>query len=299
MNDFIELISEKFKDIFFIHGERKGQYPYSNALLIGDYLIDTGISSKYIRKLKKDFEINNVINSHWHEDHISGNRLLTGAKFFCHELDKPIIEDINKMIVYYGVKNTPAEKLLDPIIEGFRMENTQMEKTFEHNELIKIDDYDLRVIHTPGHTAGHCSFYEENSSICFLGDIDLTRFIYYGTIDSNLTDFVNSIENLKKFDIKIAISGHRGMIIGKAKINEELNSYKELIYKNEQHILSNLSESKPMNVQDLLNKNLIYKFYSEFKAFEVITEKVMIEKHFEKLLKNNQIEKKNKGYILK
>jgi hypothetical protein len=54
-----------------------------------------------------------------------------------------------------------------------------------------------------------------------------------------------------------------------------------------------------MYIQDLLNKNLIYKFYSEFKDFEVISEKIMIEKHFEKLLKNNQIEKKNNGYILK
>ena len=77
--------------IYFIQGANKARYPYSNSILIGDYLIDTGVSNKLLRSLKKEFQINNVILSHWHEDHISGNQLLKDINFLCHEKDKFII----------------------------------------------------------------------------------------------------------------------------------------------------------------------------------------------------------------
>ena len=59
MEDFIIPLTE---DIYFIRGERNGKVPFSNSLLIKDYLIDTGISKKHLRKLKKEFPVNLVIN---------------------------------------------------------------------------------------------------------------------------------------------------------------------------------------------------------------------------------------------
>ena len=53
MNDFVFQISEDFEKIYFIEGARNGKYPYSHSLLIEDYLIDTGISSRLLRKLKR------------------------------------------------------------------------------------------------------------------------------------------------------------------------------------------------------------------------------------------------------
>lgn len=298
MNDIIQPLSDEFENIYFIRGERDGRYPYSHSLLIGDYLIDTGVSSKHLRRLKRNFSINSIILSHWHEDHISGNRLLKNARFICHGEDKHIIEDINKMIPYYGLENTIAEDLLDPIIEGFKIENTEIDKTIEHDDIIKINNYRLRVIHTPGHTAGHCCFYEENSKVAFLADIDLTRFIFYGNIDSNLVDYEKSIEKLLKLDIEIAISGHKGVFQGKKLIKEQLENYKSILYKNDERVLSYLSEKNPLNSQDLIKKNIIYKRYGEWEEFEIIAEKIMIEKHFEKFLKNNIIKPKGNGYIL-
>ena len=43
--------------------------------------------------------------------------------------------------------------------------------------------------------------------------------------------------------------------------------------------------------------NIIYRKYSAFKDFEVIAELLMIEKHFEKLLKDDIISKEKDGYI--
>ena len=180
MLDFIHPLSDDFRNIYFIEGERNGNYPFSHSLLIGNYLIDTGISGTRIKKLNKQFQINTAILSHWHEDHISGNKLLPNSNFICHISDKLPIEDIETMFPYYKVEGTDAGKEFRVLFEIFGMKNTKISKTFNDNEIINIDDHlKIKVIHTPGHTAGHCGFYEINSKIVFFGDIDLTRFPYY------------------------------------------------------------------------------------------------------------------------
>ncbi|MFX1503488.1 MAG: MBL fold metallo-hydrolase, partial [Promethearchaeota archaeon] len=199
MNDFIHPLSEEFKEIKFIKGARDGKYPFSHSLLVEDFLIDTGISSRLIRKLKRKFQINNVLISHWHEDHVHGNRLLRNAKFFIHPEDKFLIENVDKFYEYYGVSDSYGDDAMGWLMEGLRYENTRIEKTIEDNEIIKIGmKYELKVLHTPGHTAGHCAFFELNSKIGFLADIDLTKFVFYGGVDSNLMDFERSIKKLKE-----------------------------------------------------------------------------------------------------
>ncbi len=298
MNNFVQPLSDEFKNIFFIEGEQNARYPYSHSFLIENYLIDTGISNKRVKKLKRLFQINHVLLSHWHEDHISGNGLLKGAEFYCHKDDKPAIEDIEKMFPYYNVQNTTAGEEFRKLLEIFGIENTHIDKTFEDNEIINIGEHlKLKVIHTPGHTAGHCGFYEIKTQIAFLGDIDLTRFPYYANIDSNLIDFEDSIEKLKDLDIKIVLTGHRDPIEGQDNIKEELDNFKSIILKRDERILENLSEKIPINAIDLKHKNLIYKRYN-YENFEVISELVMIKKHFDKFIINGLIEPKENGFVL-
>jgi glyoxylase-like metal-dependent hydrolase (beta-lactamase superfamily II) len=299
MNDIVESLSDEY-NIHFVIGQRNGGYPYSHSMLIEDYLIDTGISRRHMRKLKKDYHINNVILSHWHEDHISSNSLLKNATYFCHSKDIHIVEDISKIGPYYGLSKEFTDNILGAFLDGFKMENTKVDKSLEHNDLLTINDCRLRVIHTPGHTAGHCSFYEENTKIAFFADIDLTSFgPFYGGIDSSLIDFEESIEKLKNLDIEIAVTSHKGLFEGKELIREELDKYKSKLIKYEENIMSHLSEKTPITSKDLINKNLIYRKYSAAKEFELIAERIMIEKHFDKFLKNNTVEKLNNGYVLK
>ena len=51
MNDMMQRLSEEFKEIYFVQGQLNGRYPYSNSLLIGDYLIDTGINQSYFKNI--------------------------------------------------------------------------------------------------------------------------------------------------------------------------------------------------------------------------------------------------------
>jgi len=299
MNHFIQPISEEYEKIIFVNGAREGKYPYSHSLLIEDFLIDTGISSRLLRKLKRLYPIKNVILSHWHEDHTSGNRLLTSVKFLIHSKDKFLIENVNKFNEYYGISNSPAEEESEWLMERLKLENTKIDKVIEDNESIKVgNNYNIRVIHTPGHTAGHCAFLELNSKIAFLADIDLTNFVFYAGLDSNLIDFEESLDKLIDLDIRTAVTGHRGLIEGDKTIKEELGKYKSIIYKRDERILSLFSETTPKSIVDFKNRNLIYKYYSQFKEYEIIAEMIMIQKHFDKFIKNKLIEQKGNGYIL-
>ena len=300
MDDFIQPLSEEFSDIFFIRGKNNARYPYSNSLLIGDHLIDTGISPAHLRKLKRTFPINHVLFTHWHEDHISGNFLLNNVKFYCHSKDVLPIENVEKMIPLYNVRNTPVEDELISLIKLLRMQNVKIDALIGDNDIFDIDEQlKLKVLFTPGHTGGHCAFYELNSKIAFLGDIDLTRHPYYGNLDASLIEFEESIAKIKSLDINIVVTGHRGMIEGKKKINEEIEKYKSILHERDERILTFFSERRrPIKLNEFKNFNIIYRKYSAFKDFEIIAELLMIEKHLEKFLKEEIITENNNGYVL-
>lgn len=86
-----------------------------------------------------------IINTHGHQDHISGNTIFQ-AKYnvpiYIHKFDAPALEDLEK-------DNFPTPVLL------------------EESSQIIFGDQTLKVMHTPGHTPG---------SICLLGD----RLIFTG-----------------------------------------------------------------------------------------------------------------------
>jgi len=299
MNSILEEVSEEYPKIKFIEGERQGRYPFSNSLLIGDFLIDTGISTRYIRKIRRNNPIKNVLLSHWHEDHISGNRVLKDVEFYAHIKDKPVIENIEKMFEYYGLEGESIKEMFQQLIEVNGIQDTKVNLLISDGKVFNIEnELELEVLHTPGHTAGHCSFIEKKSKIAFFSDIDLTSFPFYGSIDASVIEFLKSIEKLMNVDIEICTSSHRHILKGKSNILEGLRQYKDIILSRESHILSYISEVHPKTSDDLKKKNIIYKKYGKFKEYEYIAEEIMIQKHFEKLLEDNIVCEKEKGYIL-
>lgn len=298
MEKYRQILSEDFPNILFVKGEQNARYPHSHSLILGDFIIDTGASTKRLKKIRKDYVIKNVILSHWHEDHIHANHLFKDAQFLCHSLDKPIIEDVSKMIHYYDVEGTPIGNDLLKLLEYLRCENTQITKLIKDNDLIRIDEnLELRVLFTPGHTAGHCAFLETNSNIGFFGDIDLAKLPYYGNIDANLIQFEESIDRLASIDFDVVLTGHKGPFFGTQLIKEELSKYKVILKKRDDEILSYFKETSKVVLEDLKNKHIIYKKYM-FEDFEIIAERIMIQKHIDKFLEHGILAPKENGYIL-
>lgn len=96
-------------------------------------IIDPGGSAKEILAELENSKLLYIINTHYHFDHVTANEIIkkeTGAKILIHEKEKEFID-------------------------------FQADKFLQDGDEIKFGQEKLKVIHTPGHTAG---------GICLLGD---------------------------------------------------------------------------------------------------------------------------------
>jgi glyoxylase-like metal-dependent hydrolase (beta-lactamase superfamily II) len=288
-------------DILFLQGEDRARYPYSNSLLIDDLLIDTGIGKKNLKMVKKEHQISTILLSHWHEDHISGNSLFPEAKFMAHEQDASLIEDPKKIPEAYAVLGTPIEEQFLASLESYRLKNTPLSRLLKDGDTITTSTgRDIKVIHTPGHSPGHCCFYIPKSKLCFLADIDLSSFgPWYGCLDSNLMDFQQSIEKIKEFSIECAVTSHAHIIRSSQIIQEQIEIYQSIIKQREDRILNYFNPTIPVTIGDLIEKNIVYNKYNFFKEYLLIAERIMIENHIRKLLAQQRIVPHGSGFCLK
>lgn len=120
----------------------------------------------------KDIKFEYVLNTHGHEDHTFCDKFLKknyNMKILIHEKDLFFISDgaINKNF-------WPDFEEVEPDI------------LFKDGDELKLGDFDIKVIHTPGHTPGSSIFIIEN--IIFSGDT-----IFKGTIGRYDFEYSSSI----------------------------------------------------------------------------------------------------------
>ncbi len=70
------------------------------------------------------------------------------------------------------------------------------------------------------------------------------------------------------------------------------------INRRNERILEYFNERRNIMSKDLLEKNIVFKKYTQFKVSQVFFEGAMIRKHIQNLLQDGIIEKDNKGYVL-
>ena len=190
--------------------------------------IDPGAVKEMISHAEqKQVEIKYVTNTHSHHDHTSGNNLL--------------------------LEKTQAQ-FLDC--------NTIRNKTS-----VKLDDEDLLVFHTPGHTMDSLCFKADN--ILITGDT-----LFNGTIGNcfsgDLPSFFNSLKLLLGFsDETIVYGGHdyveESMVYAKLidKQNPEIDRYLEKY--NPDHIISTLGDEKKADPYIRFNEKAMVKILDEKK----------------------------------
>jgi glyoxylase-like metal-dependent hydrolase (beta-lactamase superfamily II) len=187
-------------------------------------LVDSGLAGPPLKEVfsqlkrigVKPEQIDLVINTHEHWDHIGGNNeviALSGAKVYAHRLAAPWIE--NHQLQWEEFWNRypsiiPRDnKERELFFQGVGMD-TRITSYLEDGSLLKLGQISLQVIHTPGHSQGSICLYEPKAKILITGDAIQGR----GTPSQGLPlyDHVNSylstLNKLSSLEINLMLTSH-------------------------------------------------------------------------------------------
>ena len=88
------------------------------------------------------------------------------------------------------------------------------DELIEENSEISINGETWTIFPSPGHASDHVSLYNKKKGILFAGDNILRRITtWLGPPDSNLSDYIQTIENLARLpNLQVIFSAHGGPI---------------------------------------------------------------------------------------
>ena len=158
-------------------------------------LIDTGLGVSNIKKIVDSLTELPVmaVTTHVHWDHIGGHKYFDNIAVYEAEKDWLSVRfPIPLQVVKNNLTRLPCDFPRDFDINAYQI---------------------IQVVHTPGHSPGHCCFYEPERNYLYSGDL-----IYKGSLDAfyPTTDpqlFYQSIRRIRKYKIKKVLPGHHQLDI--------------------------------------------------------------------------------------
>jgi glyoxylase-like metal-dependent hydrolase (beta-lactamase superfamily II) len=256
-------------------------------------IIDTSCEERKAREIAAQ-GLDLVINTHFHEDHIMFNWIFDKSQIWAHSMDAPAIRSLDLWKDLFGFSHYGDNDLGDIYRKNIKTKSSPVHRELQDGELIDLGTVKLRVLHTPGHTQGHCSYFEENEEILYAGEITLSNFgPWYGHLNSDIDQYIKSIERCRELKPKLVISSHLGLISDD--IDKRMQAFLNLIYEKETIILNELKI--PQTLEQLTEKKLYYGTKRQLPHFRMFFEKVAIHKHLQRLAASKQIMSENGFYF--
>lgn len=148
-------------------------------------------------------EIKRILLTHAHPDHVGALaelRRQSGAPIITSEGEKPIAEGTKPTAVPAGLLHAPP----------MTFKGIKVDRTVKEGDVIESMG-GLRVVATPGHSAGQIAFWQPERKILFMGDtmmhtVGLRLPLAMATID--MDEAKRSIGKVAKLDARVACFGH-------------------------------------------------------------------------------------------
>lgn len=145
-------------------------------------LIDTGLGVANIKKVIDSLTALPImaITTHVHWDHIGGHKYFDNIAV--HETEKDWLSiqfPVPLQVVKRNLMCKPCDFPANFNLDNYQIYQGVPQKTLNDGDRINLGNRTLTVIHTPGHSPGHCCFYEPERKYLYSGDL-----IYCGCLDA-------------------------------------------------------------------------------------------------------------------
>lgn len=188
------------------------RHPSANVVLLrgpNPVLVDTGFGSDvpaliaWLEPLGLEpARLSLIVNTHHHSDHVGGNHALqrqAGIPIAAHAIEAAWVNRRDSRAC--------AAQWLRQRVESYRVDHV-----LQDGDVIDTGVAVWRVLHTPGHTAGHISLYEPSSGVLIAGDTvhgdDVAWLNPSLDGESVLEQMSETVERLASLRTSAILSGH-------------------------------------------------------------------------------------------
>lgn len=210
---------EKIDEDTYAISEYKHREETHCYLLIGKdkaLLIDTGLGVANMKEVvgKITSLPIMVVVTHVHWDHIGGHKYFNN--FAVHENEKEWIMGkfpLPLPVVKKNLLNGECGFPKNFSIGKYEIFQGTPQLILQDNDVIDLGKRKITVVHTPGHSPGHCCFYEEERQYLYSGDL-----IYKGCLDmfypsTNPKIFAQSIKKVSELRVAKILPGHHDLTL--------------------------------------------------------------------------------------
>jgi glyoxylase-like metal-dependent hydrolase (beta-lactamase superfamily II) len=289
-------------------------YLTTNSLLYFDeevVLIDAGrqVNNNQLQQLKDNIEVNHLLFSHYHIDHILGSHLFPSAMKLIHENEFAALQSLGDYLdfciqdhyISTELQQSWVQRLNEFLqieqLKGWKELNLTNISHFKNSSTIKLGMTDLEIIHLPGHSPGHCGVYDPLSNILFIGDIEISGKIgpWYGWPNSDLIAFRNSVQFLIDFitnnEISLIVSSHFHELTKDQGLTR-LRAFNRFFDIRKQDILDYISShNNGVTLMQIVNQSFIYKGKRRFPPFvREFFELIHIKEHIKELIDRDLVQ---------
>ena len=274
-----------FDNITLIPGRNRGRYPFCNTLLIEDaerVLVDPACGRSEMKAVAGQGAVDVIINTHYHEDHVTYNHLFPDAGVYVHEADRRGLESIDGYFEM-GLEMPPAlrHEWIGILKERFHYLGWPPAQVLHDGQELRFGDTRAVVIHTPGHTPGHICLHFPDHDLVYLADLDMTRFgPWYGDAASDIDELISSIKKIESVHAGYYIPSHDGPVL--EDISQAAPAFMDVIFEREQRVLENIRT--PATFEELVGRWIIYGKPRSPAEYFIPSEIAMLRKHLDRLI---------------